>query len=507
LVAIAVIFYGARMSNLHDLSLFLPETILICGILLAFCADLFVMNVPAVRRKMALGISLATFAAAALALLSQYHAISGPVAIFSGMAVVDSFSIYFKALFLIAGAVVAILSYASREVERPQEGEFFALLMALTLGMFLLASATHALMVYLSIEFLSVCGYVLTAFKRKDRKSTEAALKYVVYGALASGIMLFGFSYLYGLTGQLDVRQIGRAMMGFAARGGPTEPKLISAVALVMVFAGFAYKIAAVPFHMWCPDAYEGAPTPVTALLSVGPKAAGFAALIRFFTAVVGPIAVPWPALIGLVAAATMTLGNLAAIKQENVKRLLAYSSIAHAGYMLMGVAAFTAQGVYSVMLYLGVYLLMNLGAFLVVMAVRDSTGREDVDGYRGLSQTQPALAVTMAIFLFSLVGLPPLGGFIAKFYLFAALLHKAGFWYYVLALVGVLNSAISLYYYARIVRAMFLKDAEAGGEARRPVALSYSVMTVVLAVPVVLLGIYWAPLQAFAETTARSLK
>ena len=485
----------------------MPETILIIGILLAFCADLFVMNVPAVRRKLALGISLATFAATGLALWSQYRAYAGPAAIFSGMAVVDTFSIYFKALFLIAGAVVAILSYASPEVERPQEGEFFALLMSLTLGMFLLASATHALMVYLSIEFLSVCSYVLTAFKRKDRKSTEAALKYVVYGALASAIMLFGFSYLYGLTGELDIRQIGKTMNGLLAGGGRMPAKLTSAVALVMVFAGFAYKIAAVPFHMWCPDAYEGAPTPVTALLSVGPKAAGFAALIRFFTEIVGPVAVPWPALIGLVAAATMTLGNLAAIKQDNVKRLLAYSSIAHAGYMLMGVAVFTSQGVKSVMLYLVVYLFMNLGAFLIVMAVRDSTGREDVEGYRGLSQTHPALAVTMAIFLFSLVGLPPLGGFVAKFYLFAALLAKAGFWYYVLALVGVINSAISLYYYARIVKAMFLKDAEPAGEPQLPVALSYSVMAVLLAIPVLGLGVYWGPLQAFAEKSALLLK
>ena len=491
------------MSSLHDLKLFLPETILICGVLLVLCADLLAMNVPALRRKVALGITLAAFALAALALWSLQPAAAGAVSIFSGMVVVDSFSIYFKWLFLVAGAVVAVLSYSSREVERPQEGEFFAILLALTLGMFLLASATHCLMIVLSIEFLSICSYVLTAFKRNEPNSTEAALKYVVYGALASGIMLFGFSYLYGLTGQLDIREIGKAMAGLLASGGPASNKLICSIALVMVFAGFAYKIAAVPFHMWCPDVYQGAPTPVTALLSVGPKAAGFAVLIRFFTTVVGTAEVPWPALFGLAAAATMTLGNLAAIRQDNVKRLLAYSSIAHAGYMLMGLSVFTPQGVDSVMLYLGVYLLMNLGAFLVVMAVRDSTGREDINGYRGLSQTRPLLAVTMAVFLFSLAGVPPLGGFVAKFYIFAAVLHKAGPWYDVLALVGVINAAISLYYYARIVRVMFLTDAEAGAAAHRPVALSYCAVMLVLAVPVLILGVYWGPLQSFAANSA----
>jgi NADH-quinone oxidoreductase subunit N len=495
------------MSSLHDLKLFLPETILVFGILFILCADLLAMNAPALRRKMALGIALAAFALAALALWSRHPPAAGAVSIFSGMAVVDSFSDYFKWLFLVAGALVAVLSYSSREVERPQEGEFFALLLALTLGMFLLASATHCLMIVLSIEFLSISSYVLTAFKRNDPKSTEAALKYVVYGALASGIMLFGFSYLYGLTGQLDIREIGKAMAGLLASGGQAPAKLICSIALVMVFAGFAYKIAAVPFHMWCPDVYQGAPTPVTALLSVGPKAAGFAVLIRFFTTVVGSAEVPWPALFGLAAAATMTLGNLAAIRQENVKRLLAYSSIAHAGYMLMGVSAFTPEGRDSVMLYLGVYLLMNLGAFLVVMAVRDSTGREDIAGYRGLSQTRPLLAVTMTVFLFSLAGLPPLGGFVAKFYIFAAVLHKAGPWYDLLALVGVINSAISLYYYARIVRLMFLTDVEAGAAAPRPVALSYCAVMLLLAVPVLFLGVYWGPLQTFASKSALVLK
>ena len=287
------------MSSLHDLKLFLPETILVFGILFILCADLLAMNAPALRRKMALGIALAAFALAALALWSRHPPAAGAVSIFSGMAVVDAFSDYFKWLFLVAGALVAVLSYSSREVERPQEGEFFALLLALTLGMFLLASATHCLMIVLSVEFLSISSYVLTAFKRNDPKSTEAALKYVVYGALASGIMLFGFSYLYGLTGQLDIREIGKAMAGLLASGGQAPAKLICSIALVMVFAGFAYKIAAVPFHMWCPDVYQGAPTPVTALLSVGPKAAGFAVLIRFFTTVVGSAEVPWPALFG----------------------------------------------------------------------------------------------------------------------------------------------------------------------------------------------------------------
>ncbi|MBF0245909.1 MAG: NADH-quinone oxidoreductase subunit N [Planctomycetes bacterium] len=336
--------------------------------------------------------------------------------------------------------------------------------------------------------------------------SSEAALKYVIYGALASGIMLFGISWLYGLSGQLSFYGMAETFSSLSG-GEALALKAISVFALLMVFVGFAYKVAAVPFHMWCPDVYEGAPTPITAILSVGPKAAGFAVMIRFFAVVFGESAIPWMPLMGLISVLTMTLGNLVAIVQDNVKRLLAYSSIAHAGYLLMAVAVFSSDAISAVMFYLGVYMLMNLGAFLVVIAVRESTGREDIGAYKGLSQTHPLLALTMAVFLFSLVGLPPLGGFIGKFYIFAALLHKGGVWYYSLALIGVLNSAISLYYYARVLKAMFFVEPEAGAEMGRAVAWNHKALAVLLSVPVLVLGVYWKPLQEFTTNASLLIK
>lgn len=488
----------------QSLRFFVPESLLIAGLLLLLAVDVALPTGTRQRRFIAAGITLLTIAAAGFICAGLYIPTSAQVPIFQGMAVADGYAGYFKMLFLLAAGVMTVAAYASQEVEAPRATEFFALLLGMTLGMFLLASANTLLMIYLAVEFVSIPSYLLTGFKRGDQRSGEAALKYVIYGATASGVMLFGFSYLYGLTGSLEIHEIGRGMAERLAGAAPAAEKLSLSLAAIMAFAGFAYKIAAVPFHMWCPDVYEGAPTPVTALLSVGPKAAGFAALMRFCIAVFGTSGEPWPALIGIVAVGTMTLGNLVAISQDNVKRLLAYSSIAHAGYMLMAVAAFSADGVMAVMFYLGIYVLMNLGAFLVVMAVRDSSGgREDIGAFHGLSQRHPVLAVTMTVFLLSLVGLPPLGGFIGKFYVFAALLQKAELWYYLLALVGVLNSAISLYYYARIIKAMFLTPPDPAAAtplrpARAPVLLALA-----LSVPVVGLGVYWVPLRALVERSA----
>jgi NADH-quinone oxidoreductase subunit N len=277
------------------------------------------------------------------------------------------------------------------------------------------------------------------------------------------------------------------------------------ALAALLALVGFGYKVAAVPFHQWCPDVYEGAPTPVTAFLSVGPKAAGVAALIRFvgegFHLYDGGSvanALPWPVLLGVLSMATMTLGNLAAIHQENVKRLLAYSSIAHAGYLLMGVAAGTPDAIQAVMVYAPIYLLMNLGAFLAVLLVRARTGAEVIGHYRGLGARNPILAVALAVFLFSLTGLPPLAGFIGKFYLFAAVVQVGTPFFWVLALVGVLNSVISLFYYARIVRAMFL-EVSPDGAPQVPVPAPALALLALLAVPTLVLGVWWSPLAALA--------
>src|SRR5438132_522708 len=291
--------------------------------------------------------------------------------------------------------------------------------------------------------------------------------------------------------------------------GGQPAAQLALVVAVIFVLAGVGYKIASVPFHMWCPDVYEGAPTPFTAFLSVGPKAAGFAVAIRFFFAVFerqlpgGAYArvsdLPWPAIIGIISAATMTLGNVTALVQDNLKRMLAYSSIAHAGYLLMGLAAASAAGVQSILVYLVIYVFMNVGAFLVVIAVSRATGGETVADFRGLGTRAPIAALALTVFLFSLTGLPPFAGFTGKYLIFAALVQRGGLWNVVLAVIGVVNSALSLFYYARIIKAMYLEDAPAA--ERMPVPALYTGVLVALTVPLLVFGLYWGPLVRWAAT------
>ena len=308
------------------------------------------------------------------------------------------------------------------------------------------------------------------------------------------------------MAGTLDLTALGAELGKVAAQGLATRAALT--VAAIFTLAGFAYKVAAVPFHMWCPDVYEGAPTPFTAFLSVGPKAAGFAVLLRFSHVVLGdPSAAvgdvfPTVLILGVVSAATMTMGNLVALNQTSVKRLLAWSSVAHAGYLLLGLVAANSEGTRAVLIYLCVYLLMNLGAFLAVMAVRDRTGSEDISAYKGLAVRAPGLAILLSIFLFSLVGLPPFAGFVGKFYIFAALIHRGEPFYVTLAIIGVLNSAVSLYYYAKIVRVMFFEAPATDSPPLRP-RFAHLALLACLALPTLVLGVYWSPL---AETLSQAV-
>jgi len=346
---------------------------------------------------------------------------------------------------------------------------------------------------------------VLTGYVRHSRRAGEAALKYLIYGGVASGAMIYGMSWIFGLTGGMDYAHIHGAL----TRGQVDAGTLY--VALVLVLAGFGYKIAAVPFHMWVPDAYQGASIPVAAFLAVGSKAAGFALLARFFFPTISVAGengawqflpgVDWPKLLLAVSMMTMTLGNLAALNQQNLKRLLAYSGVAHAGYTLMGFVVLNDEGLKAALFYLVAYYLMTLGAFLVVMVVAESTGREDVEACRGLAWRGGALpAVTMAIFLFSLTGLPPMAGFIGKFYLFAAVVREE---LYFLAVVGILNSVISLYYYARILRAMFM-DAAPQGAVEVAVGWHNGSLLLLLSGATVAIGLYWAPLIHLADRSVR---
>ena len=387
---------------------------------------------------------------------------SAPSWLFGRMLVLDGFSLFFKVLLGLALVMVVWMSLHSREVRgRANEGEYYALLLSSGLGMFLMAGAANLLMAYLSLEFVSLTSYVLTGFLRHNRRSGEAALKYLIYGGVASGAMIYGMSWIFGLTGAMDYPGIAR---GVAHLDPASRPAMF--LALILVFSGFGYKISMVPFHMWAPDVYTGAPIPVTAFLAVGSKAAGFAMLLRFFHFGVAPSEaaatlgrLPLVELGSVLCVATMTLGNLAALSQTNLKRLLAYSSIAHAGYALLGFVVFAEAGVQAVLFYLAVYYTMNLGAFWVVMLVANATGREDIEGYRGLAWRGGALAsVALAVFLFSLAGLPPLAGFLGKFYVFAAGVEGR---LYALVVIGLVNSVVSLYYYARVVKVMFLDRPE----------------------------------------------
>ncbi|MBF8258614.1 MAG: NADH-quinone oxidoreductase subunit N, partial [Actinobacteria bacterium] len=358
-----------HLGNFASLTLFLPEMAVTATILL-----LILVHVAGKNRQSAAPALLSLAGVGAALLLVALQPASPGRSLFEGMVALDGFAIFFKALTALATIVVIFMSMESRELAGRSQTEYYIFLLSVLLGMFLLAASTDIVMLYLSLELVSIPSYLLAGYLKGKESSTEAAMKYVVYGATASGVMIYGFSFLYGLTGTTHMAEIGRVL----AAGKAPLPVYLAAV---MVTVGFGFKIAAVPFHMWSPDVYEGAPTPITAFLSVGPKAAGFAVLVRFFyTVFASPDAVAgmwklhpsidWTLLFGVLSAVTMSVGNLIAINQRNVKRLLAYSSIAHAGYMLMGFVLLTPVGLKAILFYLVVYLFMNLGAFYVVILV-----------------------------------------------------------------------------------------------------------------------------------------
>jgi NADH-quinone oxidoreductase subunit N len=495
------------LENFGSLRHFLPELLLSGGALLIFVLDLLWGQ----RRRGAypwLGIGV--LLAAGLAALLASGARAGGLLLFENMLALDGFTRLFRLLFVLVGVLTLIMATRSRELKNAG-GEFTALLLIVVLGMMLMAGAANLLMAYLAMEMVSLLSYALVGSLRGNARSHEAGLKYIIFGGVASGAMLYGFSWLYGLTGTLDL-----AAMAEAFQAGAAQPLPIF-LALVLILVGLGFKMATVPFHMWCPDVYEGAPVAVTAFLSVGPKAAGFALTLRLlYTAFASPMAggwlplagLPWPTLVAVMAVATMFVGNLSALWQDNLKRLMAYSSIAHAGYLLAGLVLLSQAGVTAIIFYLFAYLLMNFGAFMVIAAVADETGSESVSSLRGLWRRRPFLAVMMLIFLISLTGLPPAFGFIGKFYLFAAMIESGWMW---LALLGLLNSVISLGYYMRIAKVMLIDGTEeaapagvlspATGPAAAPSIPRLSIVTVgVLGVLTLLLGIYWEPLRVFAE-------
>ena len=459
------------LGNVASLRYFMPEIILTVTSLAVLCAGLVLRGRDGLDGLT--GLTLVGLGGAFLAHVSLYDV--SPVVLFMGMVAHDYFALFFKGFFILCGVITVLISMSSTELRTFQKAEYNCIILGIVLGMCLVASSVNMLMLYLSVELMSIGSYVLVGLAKEERRSREASIKYILYGGMSTGVMLFGMTLLYGLTGTTAMfGPEGIAAHLAGKTGTANELLLFSAFLLSMV--GVGYKIAAVPFHFWCPDVYEGAPTPITAFLSVASKGTGFALLIRFFYQVFltpGPDGV-WKALPGidwvpvliLIAAATMTLGNLGALPQTNLKRLLAYSGIAHAGYVLMGAAVLSTSGIEAMVFYLIMYLFTNLGAFTIVIILIDRAGIVEVSQYCGLWKRNLPLAVAMAICLLSLIGVPPTAGFIGKYYLFIAVIRAAtgsaayGAWFWALVIVAALNTVVSCYYYFRVVRAMFLEKA-----------------------------------------------
>jgi NADH-quinone oxidoreductase subunit N len=418
-----------------------------------------------------------------------------PLQGFQGSVTVDGFSIFFNWIFLVAALIVAIVSYQYLENAGEHHGEYYSLILFAQCGMYFLATGTDLITLFVGLELMALSFYVMVGFLRTEKRSNEAAMKYLILGAFSSGFLAYGFSILYGLAGSTKLVDIVNAVVS----RDPWNP--IVFLALITTSVGLLFKVSAAPFHMWAPDAYEGAPTTVTAYLAVASKAASIAFLLRLFYgqyAPFAPLRVEWAPILAAIAILTMTVGNLAAINQTNIKRLLAYSSISHVGYMLLGLVAGNERGIIGIAVYLMVYTFMNLGAFLVLIALRrKKIIGDEMDDISGLMKKSPGYAVLMLIFLLSLAGIPPTAGFLGKYYIFLSLIETG---HYMLAVVGTLYAAVAIYYYFRVVKSMFVTEST----EKAPMATSVG-MRVALAVSGVLtlvIGLYPEPFLVFAKTS-----
>lgn len=426
-----------------DLGPIMPEIVMTCLALAILLADLLIQ-----RKETVAFLSLLSVGAVA------YTLVGAMGTTFNGMFISDHYSMFFKLIFLLNIILTILISVKYIVVERVNFGEYYGLLLFATLGMMIMASAGDLIILYLGLELMALSTYILAGFIRYDRKSNEAAVKYFLLGAFASAFLLYGTAIIYGLTGTTDLKAISAYIAG---NGLASSPALT--LSMVMFAVAFSFKIAAVPFHMWAPDVYEGAPTSITAFMSVGPKAAAFAVLGRVFLTAFGTVQIEWAAILIPIAILTMGVGNIVALAQTNIKRMLAYSSIAHAGYMLLGIIAGTSNGMASVLNYMLIYAFMNIGAFAVVIMLRsDGFKGDNISDYQGLAKTHPMAAALMLVFMFSLTGIPPTAGFMGKFYLFMSVIDAGYTW---LVIVAVLFSAISAYFYLRIVMLMYMKEPQ----------------------------------------------
>jgi NADH-quinone oxidoreductase subunit N len=486
----------------QSLHLFIPELILSVTLVVVVMADLISGNKRLLPWISAAGLLLTAYFVIDLYGVNSFAFSTKPA---SGMMIIDAFGNFFKILILMATVFIVLFSASSKEIKETVErhGEYYTLIFGMVLGMFFMISAADLIIIYLALELLSLSSYILAGFTKTSRRNSEASLKYIIYGAISSGIMLFGISIIFGLTGSTNLYEINSLLRLQEFQS------IIFLIAGLFVFTGIGYKISAAPFHFWTPDVYEGAPVAITAYLSVASKAAGFALLIRFikitFIRSVDSAGYwqlieifDWQTFIIILSVLTMTLGNFAALWQNNVKRMLAYSSIAHAGYLLLGLAVLSNQGLVAIMIYFAIYAFMNLGAFFIVMLIANKTGSEELDDYNGLGYSAPLLGVALTIFMVSLTGLPPTAGFIGKLYLFIALVDANMI---VLAVIALLNSVVSLYYYVRILKHMYLVRPEHDVVVWKIPGVSTAVV-IALVIPVLIFGLYFTPLVEYAKNS-----
>ena len=492
------------LINVSDLRLIAPELILTVAACVALVMEVIL---PYRKSKLTAYFSLAGIALAFVSLALQ---VSGPMPIegFYGMVRIDGFAILFRIIFLISAALAIGISTRFLDIEGEQHGEYYSLILFATVGMMFIACGHDLISLYISLELMALTFYVLVAFTKREKKSNEAAMKYFLLGAFSSGVLLYGMSLIYGVAGSTNIGEIATSLSDIVPKIQADQnfaglrPLLL--LGMIALSAGLFFKVAAVPFHMWAPDVYEGAPTSVTAFLSTGSKAASFALYARIFSEALPAMRADWAPLLGLVAAITIMVGNWAAVTQENSKRLLAYSSISNAGYLLLALIANNEYGRIGLIVYLFVYTLMNMGAFGVIISLRRrGIIGDNVDDLTGLAHKAPLMAAMMAIFMLSLGGLPVTGGFIGKYFLFGGLIQQGATeqktWYYWLAGWAIINTVVSFAYYFRFIKVMYLGDRIADN---KPLALSpaLQVALAVSVIGIIILGVYPQPFIALAK-------
>jgi len=481
---------------LNNLTFFYPE-------IAVFTTLLFCLILDVILNKKSVIVSVAAVLGLLISLYFLIIQSGTSERFFSNLLVVDGVGTFFKYIFIASTIMVIVFFGISKEIQNSvHKNEHIVLMLGLTGGAFLMASAVNLLMMYLSLELASLSSYILAGYSKKDKKSSESSMKYIIYGAASSGIMLFGITLIYGYTGSLDLFKINQ----FLSQTNANNPVII--ISIIMILSGIGYKISSVPFQFWTPDVYEGAPIPVAAFLSVTSSAAGLVMLIRFLIYSFVKIdasgvwsvisSIRWNEIIIVASIASMLLGNMVALWQTSLKRLLAYSSIAHTGYMLLGLTVLNQMGLTAILIYVSAYLFMNLGVFYVVLLIANKLKTDDIQQMAGIGFRAPFIGIAMAVFMFSLSGIPSTVGFVGKFYIFSTLIKADMAW---LALIAMLNSVISLFFYVKVLKVMYFAKSRKSN-SKISYSFTHNFVLAILVIPILFFGLYFVPLLKLAETS-----